>query len=329
MNLLVTGGSGFIGSHLVEALVGKGHSVRCLVRKTSNVDFLNEMGVELVSGDITEKESLKHCFKDVDVVYHLASIRGEKKIPREMYWNVNVTGTKNVMESAYDSGVKKFLFCSSIGVLGWIDKLPGNENFPYNPQGNYHITKCEAEKRVSKFSYEKKFQTVVIRPVMSYGLRDLDGMLFNLTRLITDKRFLIIGNGKNYMHLVNVKNLVKGFILAMEKESASGTYIIADKEPITVNELVTIVSETIGANVPSIHIPLNFAKIAGYIMEKTYTIIPTKSEPFITPYKIDLMSKSRYYDITKAINELEYVPEMSTPDGIVETVRWYTENGHV
>ena len=182
MKVLVTGGTGFAGSHLVSRLVKKGESVRVLVRKNSNVDYLKKLNVELCLGDITDKNSIKAAVKGIDVVYHIAALFRQARFPDRVYWQVNVQGTQNMLEAGYEEGVKRFVHCSTIGVLGHITNPPADETYPYNPGDVYQRSKCEGEKIALKFFRDKEFPVVVARPTAIYGPGDM--RLFKLFKYV-------------------------------------------------------------------------------------------------------------------------------------------------
>jgi len=329
MKVLVTGATGFIGGHLVDALVKKGYEVRCLVRKTSHVQQLTRRGVELAYGDITDMDSLHRVREGIGIVFHLAAIRGERKLPLSMYWEVNVEGTRNMLEAFCRDGAKHFVYVSTIGVLGWVRHPPADERSPYHPEGSYHITKCEAEKLAIEFHKVRRLPVTVIRPVMTYG-PDVSGFLFNLARLIKSGKFRQIGDGKNYLHLLDVRNLTQALISVLEKPEAMGQiYIVADNQPITLGEIVTLIADTLKVDIPRGQIPIWLAKLAGLVSGLASKAIPGVAEPLITGGKVDLMTKHRFYDISKAGKELCFEPSVSTEVGIRQTIQWYLDNGYL
>lgn len=324
MKIVVTGGTGFIGSHLAKFLVSMGHEVTCIVRDEKKAKLLGESGISLVRGDVTEKGSLKKAVGGNDVVYHMAAIRGERNLPERAYWDVNVKGTRNLLESSMHEGVKRFVFCSTTGVLGWPEKLPANENTPPKPNGLYHRTKYEAEKLVREFD-KNGLAATIVRPGITYGPGDRTGMLYRLSKLIKDERYFIIGQGKNFLHLTYVENLLSGFLRVMESDNAPGkTYMMTDRQPITQNDLVCVIARALGKSPPKMHIPAGLANFAGIVVENLRFL---GIEPPLTRSKIEVMSKNRFYDISKAERELGYKPEVGTEEGVERTMEWFVENG--
>ncbi len=333
--ILVTGATGLIGSRLVEALAAKGYHVRSLVRKSSASSNLKKLGIELGYGDITDKESLEKALKNVDTVYHLAAIRGEKLLPREKYWEVNVKGTENLLEASCKEGVRKFIYVSTEGVLGWFNNPPADETWPYKPVGMYHQSKADAENLVKRYYQEKQLPATIVRPVIAYGPTE-KGTIFKIASMINNGTFVILGSGNFRLHIVYIDNLIQGLRLAGEKKSSIGqTYILADKTPIMFNKLVQTIAETLNVHATRIHVPIWSAKLAGMMVENLYRILlelnvkKLGDDPMLTPMKVDIMSKERFYDISKAKKELGYAPVMDTEEAIRSTVKWYKENNYL
>jgi len=333
--ILVTGATGLIGSRLVEILAAKGYYVKSLVRKSSVISDPRKLGVELEYGDIRNRESLEKAVENVDIVYHLAAIRGERLLPREVYWEVNVKGTKNILEASYKKGIEKFVYCSTEGVLGWFNNSPADERWPYKPVGMYHVSKTEAEKLVKEYFYEKQLPATIIRPVIAYGPTDR-GTIFKIASLVNKGRFVILGHGSFSVHLAYIDNLTQGLELAGEKKCSVGqTYIIADKNPIVFNRLVQIIAETLNVQATKIHIPIWSAKLAGLMIENVYRALlrlnvkKLGDDPILTPTKVDILSKERFYDISKAEKELGYAPTIDTEEAIRATIKWYKEKKYL
>ena len=333
--ILVTGATGLIGSRLVETLASKGYYVKSLIRRSSVISDLKKLGIELEYGDIRNRESVEKAVENVDTVYHLAAIRGEKLLPREIYWDVNVKGTKNILEASYKKGIEKFVYCSTEGVLGWFDNPPADESWPYRPVGMYHVSKTEAERLVKKYFNEKQLPATIIRPVIAYGPTDR-GSIFKIASLVNKGRFVILGHGDFSLHLAYIDNLTQGLRLAGEKRRSVGqTYIIADENPIIFNRLIQIIAETLNVQTTKIHIPIWSAKLVGLMVEDLYRALlglnvrKLGDDPILTPMKVDILSKERFYNISKAKKELGYTPIMETEEAIRATIKWYKEKNYL
>jgi len=148
--LLVTGASGFVGGHLTRKLLELGHAVSVFVRKASNnprtIKDLQERGAKVLYGDVSDRESVFLAVEGKDYVFHLAALFRQAKFPDEIYWKINVEGTRNVFDAAEKFGVKRVIHCSTVGVHSHIPAPPADENEAYRPGDIYQETKCEGEK---------------------------------------------------------------------------------------------------------------------------------------------------------------------------------------
>lgn len=330
--VLITGGNGFIGSYLVEELISKGYKVRCLVRKNSRLDYikkhLDKKKIELAFGDITDKNSLDKALKNIDIVYHMAAIAGKQNISEEEYWRVNYQGTVDLANLSAKHKVKKFIYCSSVGVMGNIEKIPADENSPYNPTNTYEKTKMEAEKYILKLVKERRFPAVIIRPAIVYGPRNIS----NMTRMFKaikegGWKFFVVGSGNNYWHMTYVSDVARGFILADKSPKAIGEiFIIAGKKPVTMNELTTTTAQILKVNRPK-RLPYWLAMSAAYcflIPKKIFNIkVP------IEPSGVKFLTNHRAYSIKKAEKILGYKPHIDLQTGLQKTLDWYQENGYL
>ena len=324
MKTLVTGGTGFVGSHLVSRLVKKGQSVRVLVRKSSSIDYIKKLNVEICIGDVTDKDSVKGAVKAIDLVYHIAALFRQARFPDPVYWQVNVEGTQNMLEASYKEGVKRFVHCSTVGVLGHIADPPADETYPYNPGDAYQRSKCEGEKIALRFFKEKGLAVVVARPAAVYGPGDM--RLFNLFRYVSSGRIIILGDGKPFYHLVYVEDVITGFELCAQKENAAGkVYILGGDTYLTLNELVDLIAKVLGVSLSKIHLPVFPFRVLGALCEKV--CIPLRIEPRLHRRRVDFFTKSRAFDISKAERELGYRPEFDLESGLRLTAEWYREKG--
>lgn len=323
MKVLVTGGSGFIGSHLVEALVKRGHETRCLVRKTSNVEHLRKLGVELTYGDITWPESLDKALDGVDIVYHLAGVLGQWGVPDKVYRDVHVTGTQNMLQACLRHDIQRFIYCSSAGVTGPASSLPQDESFPYNPSNIYEATKAEAERLVLKYYREKGLPVIVIRPEFVYGPGD--SHVLHFFRAIQRGRFAIISNGQSWLHPTYIDDVIQGFLLCLENDEAVGeTYLIVGETPVKVSQLVTMIAQELGISAPRIHIPLWLSRVGASFSELLARLF--KVQPPLTQSQVEFFTKHRAFDSAKARANLGYHP-ITSKEGIRRTITWYQQRG--
>jgi nucleoside-diphosphate-sugar epimerase len=322
--ILITGGTGFIGRHLLKALCEKECSVEVLVRKSSNVESLKRLGITLQYGDILDKESLdKVIDKTTSVVYHLAAKLGQWGVQEKEIYRVNVEGTKNLLEVCLEKGISHFIFCSTPGVIGKTGNKAAKEYLPYNPPYIYERTKCEAEKLVIRYYQEKGIPITIIRPDFVYGPYDLRRL--KLYRAIKNRRFLIIGDGRAYLHPTYIDDVIQGFEIVMNNPKAIGEiYNIAGPRPITVNEYIETICEVLKVPIPKIKVPKILARITAFMCECISNVIG--QEPFISQSKINFLTISHGSDISKAKTQLGYSPQFEFKDGIARTIDWYYQH---
>jgi nucleoside-diphosphate-sugar epimerase len=328
MKVLVTGGTGFIGGHLVSRLVKEENEVTVLVRKTSNTEKLKKQGVTLVLGDVRDKKSVEKAVKDMDIVYHLAAVwREGGGIPKRIFWDVNVNGTKNLLEASLQANIARFIHCSTCGVLGHIANPPADETYPYNPGDIYQRTKCEGEKLALEYFHKKGLPGVVVRCTGVYGPDDL--RFLKLFKYIYTGKFIMVGKGDVLYHLAYIDDLVNGMMLCGQRGNATRQiYIIGGDKYVSLNELVTQIAKSLDVSVPKKHFPFFWpvwtAALACEIACKPFGINPP-----IFRRRVDIYRKNRAFDISKARKELGYKPKVSLEEGIKKTVEWYKKGGYL
>lgn len=324
MNILITGATGFIGSHLADTILKKGDYVRILARK----DFTPEWDtgcLEIFRGDLTDVSSLKGIAEEIDVVYHLASILGPTNIPLSDYLKVNAQGTKNILKVCENASIKVFVHCSSVGVLGDIANPPANEAYPLNPSDEYEFSKAEGEKIAMDYA-QKGFPVIIVRPTWVYGPGDR--RTYKLFKAIKDKRFIMVGDGRTLEHPVFVKDIVGGLQLCAERFKNPGEiYTLGGDRVLSIAELCNMIAEELNVNLPPVKIPVWIAKAVAQMAEILYK--PLSKEPPISMRKVNFFLKSRAYSIKKAQDELGYEPKVSLREGIQQTIRWYKERGYL
>ena len=326
MKVLVTGGTGFTGSHLVKRLLKEGSEVKVLARPDSDTAFPKDSGAEIVPGDITDRDSVGRAVKGAGRVFNIAAAYREAKLPDSSYWAVNLEGTKNIIGACIKHGVSRLVHCSTIGVVSSVDEPPSDESAPYSPDDVYQQSKCAAEKEVLRSVREESLPASIIRPCAIYGPEDL--RLLKLFRMIARKRFYVIGNGKALYHMVYIDDLVSGFILASHKSDSIGeVFIIGGPKYTDLNELFKIIAEEFKVKPPGIHFPFKPIEILSVLMEYAYK--PLKKEPPLYKRRVAFFKKDRAFDISKAKRILGYRPAFDLREGIHLTAKWYMEHGHI
>ena len=322
--VLVTGATGFVGSHLTRRLLDDGHEVSILVRPTSNYYRPELAGAQVCTGDVTDRSSVYKAVYGVDTVYHLAAIFRKAKFPDSVYWDTNYGGTYNILEACADSGVRRLVHCSTVGVLGHIQNPPADETAPYSPGDVYQRSKCEAEQEVLNFNKTGKLSAVVIRPAGVYGPGDTRWL--KLFKSIAHKRFAMLGSGKTFIHMVYISDLVNAFLLAAESPNAPGrVYIAGDERYVTLNEVASTIANAVGVRTPWAHFPVGPVRFASGICEDICRALGV--EPPIFRRRVDFFVKSRAFDISRAKSELGYSPKVHLDEGVSQTAAWYKEHG--
>ena len=327
MRILVTGGTGFTGKALVKRLLDEGHQVVALDYKEGlKTQELREWGAEVIIGSVVDKEIVEKAMEGVDIVHHLAAAFRELNVPNDYYYEVNVNGTKNVLESAFNHKVKKFIYCSTCGVHGNIDNPPGGEDAPIQPADYYQRTKYEAEPIVNEY-YKKGLKTVILRPAAIYGPGDPE-RFYMIFKRVAKGSFPMFGSGKTFYHPLYIDNLVDAFLLSMEGDKGVGeAYLIADEKYLEIEDIVKRVGKALNIDVNIKHYPILPVIITGHIVEKVCK--PFKITPPIFPRRVDWYRQNRAFNIDKAKRDLGYKPKIDIDEGLKKTAEWYKKENYL
>jgi nucleoside-diphosphate-sugar epimerase len=327
MKVLVTGGTGFTGKALVRRLLDMGHEVVALDYKEGlKTRELREWGAEVVLGSVTDEEVVRRAMAGVEVVHHLAAAFREMNVPDSYYRDVNVGGTRNVLQAALDQGVRKLVYCSTCGVHGNIDHPPGGEDAPIQPADYYQRTKYEAEPIVRELN-QRGLPSVILRPAAIYGPGDSERFLM-IFRRVARGTFPMFGNGKTYYHPLYVDNLVDAFVQVMADGVGDGeAYLIADEEYLEIEDLVRRVGRALDVEVKVPHYPVWPVVAAGHVCEKVCR--PFGITPPIFPRRVDWYRQNRAFKIDKAKRDLGYVPKVGIDEGLRRTAEWYRQEGYL
>jgi nucleoside-diphosphate-sugar epimerase len=318
MRVLVTGGGGFIGSHLVESQLSIGNLVRTIDLNLNNLAHVAEHPqVEMVQGSITNFQMLPDLLKGVDIVYHLASAHLDVMISDEDYWLINVEATKQLLNAARDAGVCRFVHCSTNGVVGETDDIPVDETTICHPTNIYELTKLAGEEAVLDFYGSSGLPTVIIRPSWVYGPRC--PRTAKLLRTVRNGSFIMFGDGKTLRHPVYISDAIYGLELAATSPSASGEiYFIAGECYLSIEELIQLMAEILNVKRPVFHLPLSLGKITASTLEITFKALGRR--PPISRRSLDFFIKDNGYDISKAHRDLNFIPQVDLRTGLKQTL---------
>ncbi len=323
-HVLITGANGFIGSHLTERLLQDNMKVRCLVRKTSNLQWLKNLETEIVFGDIEDTESLENAVKGVDTIFHLA---GRVKAPsEEAFFQANVTGTINLLKAAakMQPDIKRFVFVSTLEAVGpAFESVPHNETIECRPMTPYGASKLAAEEAVKAFY--PQLPVTIVRPPVVIGPRDKDG--YEIFRLVNQGWKLLLGFKEKYGSFVDVSDLVSGLILSATNEKAVGqTYFIVSDPIVPVSDFENMIAEKLGKKALTLRLPVSIAVSAALFNEALYKF--TGKETLINWHKVQAM-KHAYWICAgdKAEKELGFRPAVKMEEAVAKTANWYREAG--
>ena len=327
VRVLVTGGTGFTGSHLVRRLLGRGHQVRVLDNQPGLfADELTALGAELHLGSVTDGALVERLTAGCQRVFHLAAAFRQINLPKRLYWEINVEGTRRVAEASSRHGVERLIYCSTQGVHGNIKVFPGDEDSPIRPEDYYQLTKYEGERVLAEIA-RRDIPYTILRPMAIYGPGD-PGRFLLLFRAVRSGRFLMFGDGETFYHPLYIDNLVDAFELAAERPEAIGrTYLIGDDRYYSLNALVQEVGRGLGVEVKLIHLPFWPLWTAALFCEALCR--PLRIEPPLFRRRVDWFRQNRAFSIDRARRELGYVPKIDLATGLAATARWYKANGYL
>ena len=326
MKNLVTGGTGFIGSFIAENLVKRGEYVRALARKTSDTTFLKSLGVEIFYGDLNDPASMREAVRGMDKVFHSAAMVGDW-IDSSKAYGTNVEGTRNLIEASLDEKIKRFVFVSSLGVLGMKDQNHTPSDAPRVKVGDPYIdTKVEAEEIVAGYGKERNLPFTVIRPGFVFGPRDTK-VIPGMASYIKRGKFMFIGSGKNKINMIYVENLADAVVKASYSDKTlNQIYNITNDSNMTMMDMVYLISDMWGYKRPTTHMP----KPAAYMLCNTLEFFArashAKKAPLLNKTRLKFLSLNLDFDITKIKNDLNYAPSVDMKEGLRRTKEWIEVN---
>ncbi len=328
---LVTGGTGLLGSHIVEQLRLRDRPVRALVRRGSNTEWLRSQGVELVEGDITDAESLQHACRGVTNIFHAAARVGDWG-PWQEFVDITIHGTRNVIDAAAQAGVRRLLHISSISVYGHVDGEGKvfDETAPLGVNlhnwSYYSRAKVEAEKLVWEAHHAGRIRATVIRPSWIYGPRDRT-TIARLAMMIKTRKAKLIGDGNNRLNVVYAGNAAEGAIIATDAENAVGqAYNCSNDGEMTQRQYYNMLADELGAPPVERQVPYKLAHNAAFILEIFGHLFRTRKPPMITRYAVWLIGRRCYFSTEKARRELNWQSTVPYSTGIPNTIRWYRDH---
>lgn len=305
MKILITGGTGFLGTRLVKKLLKKGHAVT--VYAMSESEELKTTDAKQIIGNILDEKKLHHAFNGIDIVYHLAAILDESNPDME---RINIEITETIIRQCKEKHIKHIIFPSSIGVLGYT-KNPATEDMPYNPTTRYEKSKVECEKQI----ISSGLPYTIARITIIYGPNRFWKQIFSAAK----KNYPIIGKGNNQWHLIYIDDVIDALTLMLKGKPKNQIYHIAAGDPHTYLETYKIICKILDLPEPKKHIPIFLVKTAAFLHETKCRL--TGKRPNVTKMRssIDRLIRNRIVNIEKAKKELGYNPKYKLETGIKKT----------
>ncbi len=308
--ILVTGGAGFIGSNLTEALLQRGHHVRVLddfsTGKKANLQFeRNYPSLEVIEGDIQEREVCRRATEGIDYVFHQAALPSVQRSVEDPFLSngVNVGGTLNILLAARDAGVKRVMYAASSSFYGDTPTLPKKEKMPPNPQSPYALQKTVGEGYCRLFSQLYGLDTVSLRYFNIFGPKQDPNSLYSavipkfIDALVTGRPPTVYGDGEQSRDFTYIQNVVQANLLAMEAKRLNGESInVACGDRISLNQLLAVLKEILDVKMDAV---------------------------YEAPRQGDV--KHSLADIRKAKKILKYVPSVGIREGLEKTVDFFTK----
>jgi len=326
MRALVTGGTGFIGSSIVRALLRAGYEVRVLIRNGSDTRNLDGLEIERVIGDITDPMSLARAMRGCTHVFHAAALYSFWVTIPGLIERVNVQGTRNVLRAALEAGIERVVYTSSVAALAVPeDGTPVDELTPIDPGkiiGAYKRSKYAAEQVALEY-VAKGLPVIIVNPSFPVGPRDIKPTPTGQTIVdfLNHRLPAYVDTG---MNVVDVDDVARGHVLAAEKGRIGERYILGGKN-MTMGELLALLSKITGIRAPRMRMPYQPLLALSYLNAGWCRM--TKTTPRMTPDTIRMSRHYMYYNPAKAIDELG-LPQTEPQVALAKAVDWYVENGY-
>lgn len=325
MKVLVTGASGFLGSHVAQLLRDQGHQVRCLVRRSSNVTFLESLGVERVIGAVDDPESLLPAVRGVDAVVHCAGLVKARSV--EEFDRVNHQGTRALLEATVREapGIRRFVLVSSAAVMG-----PSRAGRPHTcrdePRPVTHYARSKLAGEQAAREYTSKLPITILRPPGIYGPRDVEILAF--FKMVSLGLAIKLGDGLETLSIVYGPDCAAACVRAIEADVPSGsTYFVDDGHHWTFDQMADAIARALGVETwARPKVPLFVLKAAAGVSE-WYGRLFDKAVMFTRDKLNELTMEHFVCDSSETREALGWEPKVTFPEGARLTARWYRENG--
>ena len=325
MTILLTGATGFLGSAIARELLKEGRPLKLLVRKNSDTRNIDDLDCEVTYGDLRDPESLKKALVGCTTLYHTAAYYSLWSRDKQLIYDINVLGTRNILESALESSIEKVVYTSTVGCIGLSENgSPANEDQPMNPAflcNDYKLSKYQAE-QVALELFGRGLPVVIVNPSTPVGPRDIKPTPTGKIILdyINHKMPAYIDTGLN---LIDVADCARGHILAEAKGQPGERYILGNKN-MSLKEILLTLETLTGLKAPRIKMPYWVAYLAGLSCEWVSDSI-THQPPSVPLAGVKMAKYFMYFDASKAVRELG-LPQNPVESSLGQAVRWFKEN---
>ena len=323
MTTLVTGAAGFLGGHVTELLLARGHRPRVLIAPGDRADWLAEGGVEIHVADICDPVALRPALSGAEVVIHCAARTGPWGPARE-YLRTNVHGLATLLSGALDAGVRRVVHVSSVTVHGNDVQGEADESAPLREEPNpYSRSKVAGEQLLRQMIRDEHAPVAIVRPGWIYGPRD--GASFaRLAQTIESGRMVLVGAGQNHLPLIYARDAALGAILAAEAPGADGRcYLLVNDEPVTQRDFIAEIATQLGVQPPARSIPYELALKLGTVAERMARLAGGRRPPPVMRYGMQLLGGENQFTISRARGELGFSPQVGLAEGVRRSVEWY------
>lgn len=317
----VTGATGFTGQALARKLAAGGCRVQALARAGSTLPEVP--GIVRIDGSLQDREALDRLVAGADTVFHIAAMY-RKEGGYDEFLAVNFEATKALVEACRRAGVRRFVYCSTIGVHGSVERSPADESAAFSPRDPYQETKLLAERYCREEMSRGGLEIVVIRPCAIYGPGDT--RMLKMFRMVGRGVFFFVGDGAANFHPVYIDDLVDAFVLAMEAQAAAGeVFIIGGPRYLPLRDYVGAAAKALGRKPPRLHLP--YAPL--YQLARTVEVLcaPLGLQPPLHRRRLTFFKHNRAFTSAKAQEKLGYQPKIDLDEGFRRTVSWYRETG--
>lgn len=340
-NVLLTGGTGFIGSHVAEYFTSKNINITCLVRKTSNTGFLNKIKADTITGDITDRDSLCSIVKNFDYVIHTAGLTTDWA-PKNDFYSANIAGTLNILEACKINGIKNVIITGSVSSYGEENCCTAkDETFPFNSRYNYFMewifpcrmnyyrdSKAIMTQKANEYAHRHNLNLTIIEPVFVYGEREFSSGFYEYVKTVKEGSRLFPGSKRNKFHIIYAGELAKSYFKVYKKRLPGvQRFIIGNKTAENMDKIYSLFCTESNLKPPK-KIPKWMIYPPAFICELFYTIFKSRKAPLLTRGRINMFYDNIEFSVKKAKDVLGFKTELPIEESIRKTVTWYKDNGY-